>query len=74
MEKTDVQIEVQSWIVPSDSEPGRFYRVHRWGRYWGCECPNHTFRHPLVCKHIKRVQNLMIDEAILASKKIEVEA
>jgi hypothetical protein len=48
---------IPAWDIPSETTPGRYYRVSIDLRteLYTCECPDHQKRFR-DCKHIKRVQ------------------
>ena len=47
--------EVQTWEVPSESDPNTIYIVKKTKEGWECSCPSFLFRGK-ECKHIKKVK------------------
>ena len=51
----EIEKGVQTWEVPSESDPATKYIVKRSGDVWSCSCPAFLFKGE-ECKHIKYVK------------------
>lgn len=45
--------QVNTYKVPSSSQPDKTYTITQYGSKKGCECPAYQFRH--TCRHIKAI-------------------
>jgi len=50
----EIEKSVQTWKIPSESDPATTYIVKRSGDKWECSCPKFLFKGE--CKHIKYVK------------------
>ena len=59
----DIAKGIGEWIVGSEAEPGKTYRVRGNVKKddYECECPDYTFRDE-ICKHIEAVKAVMKNE------------
>jgi len=49
------QLDESTYLVPSQTEKGKFYQVVNVSEVWECECPDHRFRR-VKCKHAWAVE------------------